>query len=116
MQLQGNTYGFVCQGKKNPSPEVCQKKKRLTQTKSHIKQKENETKRYNSVEILEAKGINRIVCANLLVKLERSIDYYRLRISTWPGKPVFIFICVRVKKHNLKPPVPTPPPEKNYKK
>ena len=75
-------------------------------------------KRYKSVEILEAKGLNRIVCANLLVKLERSIDYCRLRISTWPGKPVFIFICVRVKKHNLKPPFPThpPPPEKNTKK
>lgn len=41
-------------------------------------------KRYRSVETLEAKGINRIVCANLLVKLERSIDYCRLRISTWP--------------------------------
>ena len=41
-------------------------------------------KRYRSVETLEAKGINRIVCANLLVKLERSIDYCRPRISTWP--------------------------------
>ena len=40
-------------------------------------------KRYKSVEILETKGINRIVRANLLVKLERSIDYCRLRISTW---------------------------------
>lgn len=46
--------------------------------------KEMKQKRYKSVEILEAKGINRIVCANLLVKLERSIDYCRLRISTWP--------------------------------
>ena len=74
-------------------------------------------KRYKSVEILEAKGLNRIVCANLLVKLERSIDYCRLRISTWPGKPVFIFICVRVKKHNLKPPFPThPPPPKKIQK
>ena len=40
-------------------------------------------KRYKSVEILETKGINRIVCANLLDKQERRIDYCRLRISTW---------------------------------
>ena len=68
-------------------------------------------KRYKSVEILEAKGIKRIDCANLLVKLERSIDYCRLRISAWPGKPVFIFISVRVN-----PLFPTPPPEKKIEK
>lgn len=69
-------------------------------------------KRYKSVEILEAKGINRIDCVNLLVKLERSIDYCRLRISAWPGKPVFYFICVRV--NPLSP--PPPPPKKKIEK
>ena len=43
-----------------------------------------------------------------------SADLY---LASW--KHVFIFISVRVKKHNLKPPVaspPPPPPKKNTKK
>ena len=75
-------------------------------------------KRYKSVEILETKGINRIVCAprqaGTQYWLMPSADHYLAR------KHVFIFITVRVKKHNLKPPVaihPPPPPEKKkYKK
>ena len=74
-------------------------------------------KRYKSVEILETKGINRIVCAprqaGTQYWLMSSADHYLAR------KHVFIFITVRVKKHNLKPPVaihPLPPEKKNTKK
>ena len=72
-------------------------------------------KRYKSVEILETKGINRIVCAprqaGTQYWLLPSADHYLAR------KHVFIFITVGVKKHNLKPPVaihrPAPPRKKD---
>ena len=74
-------------------------------------------KRYKSVEILETKGINRIVCAprqaGTQYWLLPSADHYLAR------KHVFIFITVRVKKHNLKPPVaihPSPPPREKKNK
>ena len=69
-------------------------------------------KRYKSVEILETKGINRIVCAPRQAGTQYA-DHYLAR------KHVFIFITVRVKKHNLKPPVaihPLPPEKKIQKK
>lgn len=72
-------------------------------------------KRYKSVEILETKGINRIVCAprqaGTQYWLLPSADHYLAR------KHVFIFITVRVKKHNLNPLSPsTPPPRKKIQK